>query len=145
MCVAVSVGLLDSAITYAWNSAVIELRNKIRDFGLTVVPQLTGTPFDEKKLLDLKDAELLSLCLSLNLITEQGYFFLDQCRDVRNNFSSAHPPLGVVDDHEFILFLSRCAKYALNDTKNPKGVDTHGFLKALKAARFVKTQKEAWV
>jgi len=36
MCVAVAAGLLDSAINYAWNAAVIELRDKVRRFGLTV-------------------------------------------------------------------------------------------------------------
>ena len=30
MCVAVSVGLFDSAINYVWNSAVIELRDKVK-------------------------------------------------------------------------------------------------------------------
>ena len=37
MCVAASVGLLDSAINYAWNAAMIELRNKVRSFGIHIV------------------------------------------------------------------------------------------------------------
>ena len=40
MCVAVAAGLLDSAINYAWNAAIVELRAKVRRFGLTVVPQV---------------------------------------------------------------------------------------------------------
>jgi hypothetical protein len=67
--------------------------------------------FDETALLDLKDAEVLSLCLKLNLVTEQGYFYLDQCRDIRNNFSAAHPSVGPLDDHEVINFINR---YVLN-------------------------------
>jgi hypothetical protein len=94
MCVAVSAGLFDSAINYAWNAAVVELRSKVRRFGLTVIHHVTGSTFDEAALLDLKDAELLSLCLKLNLISEDGFFFLDQCRDTRNNFSAAHPSMG---------------------------------------------------
>ena len=63
MCVAVSSGLFDSAINYIWNASVIELRDKIRRFGLNVVEQVTGkSGFDETKLNDLKDAELLELC-----------------------------------------------------------------------------------
>ena len=66
MCVAVATGLFDSAINYAWNAAVVELRAKVRRFGLTVIPQVTGKQFDEAALIDLKDADLLQLCLKLN-------------------------------------------------------------------------------
>jgi hypothetical protein len=145
MCVSVSVGLLDAAINYAWNSSMIELRNKVRAFGVHVVAQISGKDFDDKILDELQDSELLTLCLSLNLITEEGYFMLDQCRDIRNNFSAAHPPIGTVDAYEYTNFLSRCAKYALNDLKNPRGVDTAAFLKAVKEKRFSQFQLEEWV
>jgi len=60
MCVAVASGLFDSAINYIWNSSVIELREKVKRFGLNVVEQITGkSNFDDQALLDLKDAELL--------------------------------------------------------------------------------------
>ena len=39
LCVAVSAGLFDSAINYAWNSTVVELRKKIVRFGLPIVAQ----------------------------------------------------------------------------------------------------------
>jgi hypothetical protein len=146
MCVAVASGLFDSAINYAWNSAIIELRQKVRRFGLNVVRQVAGkTDFDEAQLLDLKDAELLDLCLKLNLITEDGFFFLDQCRDLRNNFSAAHPPVGKLDDSEFLAVLNRCAKYALGDEKNPVGVDIQDFVGAIKGAKFSKEQRDQWV
>ncbi|MDA2926790.1 hypothetical protein MYX78_06090, partial [Acidobacteria bacterium AH-259-G07] len=146
MCVAVANGLFDAAINYSWNSAVVELRNKVRRFGIHVVPQIIiDRDFDEKALVDLKDAELLDLCLSLNLITEEGYFFLDQCRETRNNFSSAHPALGAVDDHEFLTFLNRCAKYALTSTRNPKGVDTQSFIQAIHGNKFSEEQEDEWI
>jgi hypothetical protein len=145
MCVAVSVGLLDAAINYAWNSSMTELRNKVRAFGVAVVQQTTGKSFDEETLRDLQDSELLSLCLSLNLLTEEGYFMLDQCRDIRNNFSAAHAPIGTVDAYEYANFLNRCARYALNDSKNPRGVDTTAFISAVKADRFNRFQLSEWV
>jgi len=145
MCVAVATGLFDSAINYVWNSAILELRERVRDFGLQVVPQIINKSFDEKALLELKDAELLDLCTSLNLITEDGFFFLNQCREVRNNFSAAHPPMGTLDDKEFILFLSRCTKYALAETVNPKGVNMHAFISALKSSRFSNVQEAEWL
>ncbi|MBX5145381.1 hypothetical protein [Rhizobium lentis] len=145
MCVAVATGLFDSAINYAWNAAIIELREKVRRFGLTVVPQVTGKSFDERTLLELKDADLLSLCLRLNLIAEEGYYLLDQCRDIRNNFSAAHPSMGALDETEFLAFLNRCAKHALSTEKNPRGVDIQGFIAAVKGTRFNAAQLTAWV
>lgn len=145
MCVAVSVGLFDAAINYAWNSSVLQLQERVRNFGLNVVGQILGQKFDEDKLRDLKDAELLSLCLKLNLISEDGFFFLDQCRDTRNNFSAAHLSIGVVNDREFTAFLNRCVRYALSSTSNPKGVDIKGFIDAVKGSRFTEAQLNTWL
>ena len=145
MCVAVASGLFDAAINYVWNASIVELREKVRRFGIAVVPQvLDDYNFDEDALLDLKDAELLELCLKLNLIGKDDYFFLDQCRATRNSFSVAHPAEGVVDENEFITFLGRCQKHALSSGQNPKGVDTKKMLSALKAARFKRDQREEW-
>jgi hypothetical protein len=145
MCVAVATGLFDSAINYAWNAVVVELRSKVRRFGLKVVPQVTGTAFDETSLVNLRDADLLELCLKLNLISEEGYFLLDQNRDIRNNFSVAHPSIATLDEDEFLNFLSRCGRYALSDESNPKGVDLQALLSALKVSRFTPHQLEEWV
>ncbi|WP_206622062.1 hypothetical protein [Mesorhizobium sp. M7A.F.Ca.MR.176.00.0.0] len=145
MCVAVASGLFDAAINYVWNAAILELREKVRRFGIAVVPQvLDDKSFDQDALLDLKDAELLDLCLKLNLIGDDDYFFLDQCRATRNSFSAAHPAEGVVDEDEFLAFLSRCQKHALSSVRNPKGVDTRAMLAALKTARFKRDQREEW-
>ena len=97
MCVAVSTGLFDSAINYIWNATILHLRDRVREFGLPVVGQIQQQDFEEAHLLDLQDSELLDLCLKLNLITEDGFFFLDQCRAMRNNFSAAHPSIGKIN------------------------------------------------
>ena len=105
MCIAVSTGLFDAAINYVWNASILHLRNKIRTFGLAVVAQILQRDFEEKHLLEIQDSNLLELCLKINIVDEDGFFFLDQCRDVRNNFSAAHPTLGEFNDREFIIFL----------------------------------------
>lgn len=146
MCVSVSVGLFDSAINYVWNSSIIELRNKVKNFGLNIVGQLLSkNDFDESKLNDLKDSELLDLCLKLNLITEDGFFFLDQCREIRNNFSAAHPTIGEIDNHEFINFSNRCIKYALSNENNPVGIHISEFLNILKNSKFSQEQQSMWI
>ncbi len=144
MCVAVSTGLFDGAVNYAWNAAILHLRDKVRNFGLPVVAQILEKDFEGKHLLELQDSKLLDLCLKLNLLNEDGYFFLDQCRDVRNNFSAAHPTLGKINDREFVTFLNRCVKYALGESSSPKGVDIGAYISALKGPRFSKGQCDVW-
>ena len=98
MCVAVSTGLFDSAVSYVWNATVLNLRQRMRGFGLNVVSQMLHKQFEDSDLIQLRDHELTTLCLQLNLISEEGFFFLDQCRDIRNNFSAAHPTMGNIND-----------------------------------------------
>lgn len=145
MCVAVSTGLFDGAMNYIWNAAILQLRTKVRDFGLPIVAQILQSDFEEKHLVELQDSRLLELSLKLNLVNEDGFFFLDQCRDVRNNFSAAHPTLGTVNDREFTTFLNRCVRYALADASSPKGVDIGSFISAVKGARFNANQCSVWV
>jgi hypothetical protein len=145
MCIAVSTGLFDSAINYSWNASVLQLREKVKNFGLPVVAQILQKDFEETHLLDLQDSQLLELCVKLNLVSEDGFFFLDQCRNIRNNFSAAHPTIGTLNDREFITFLNRCVKYALADSASPRGIDIGAFISAVKGARFTDGQCSVWV
>ena len=145
MCIAISTGLFDGAINYAWNATILHLRQRVREFGLAVVSQILQRQFEERDLIELQDSELLDLCLKLNLITEDGYFFLNQCRDTRNNFSAAHPTIGKINDREFITFLNRCVRYALSDEVSPKGVDISDFISAIKGTRFTEEQLKVWI
>lgn len=145
MCVAVHTGLFDSALNYIWNICVTAMRDKVRHFGLGAVSQIIGQPFDEEKLLDLRDAQLLELCLNLNLITEEGFFYLDHNREMRNNFSAAHPSMGTLNDTELFAFLNRAVVHALGGDKNPRGVDLQGLMKAISSARFNTDQLGHWV
>ena len=144
-CIAVATGLFDAAINYIWNAAVLALREKVRDFGLHVIPQiLDDRSFDEASLVDLKDADLLELCHKLNLITGQAYHFLDQCRATRNSYSVAHPSDGTVDEDEVVYFISQCQKYALSNVQHSRGVDTKALLGSLSAAKFSADQLNEW-
>ena len=144
-CIAVATGLFDAAINYIWNAAILALREKVRDFGLHVIPQiLDDRSFDEASLVDLKDADLLELCHKLNLITGQAYHFLDQCRATRNSYSVAHPSDGTVDEDEVVYFISQCQKYALSNVQHARGVDTKALLGSLSAAKFSANQLNEW-
>ncbi len=145
MCVAVATGLFDGAINYIWNVTVLHLRQRIRDFGLPAVSQILQRQFEEDDLKDLQDSNLIEFCLKLNLITEDGFFFLDQCRETRNNFSAAHPAIGKINDREFITFLNRCVRSALSDESSLVGIDFDDFISAIKGGRFTEGQCDAWV
>ena len=145
MCVAVSTGLFDGAINYIWNATVQHLRQRMRDFGLPAVSQILQDKFEETNLIELQDSKVIDLCLKLNLVTEDGFFFLDQCRATRNNFSAAHPTIGKINDREFINFLNRCVRYALSNESSPVGVDFSEFISAITGGRFTDGQRDAWV
>lgn len=145
MCVAVSVGLFDGAMNYIWNASILHLRTKVRAYGLSIVAQIKAQDFEEKHLQDLQDHKLLSICLELDILTESGYFLLDQCRAIRNNFSAAHPSMGQINDREFTNFLNRCVKYALADSAIPRGVDIKNFISAIKTDKFTDGQLDLWV
>lgn len=144
LCVAVSVGLFDSAINYVWNSTIVELRQKVIRFGLPIVAQLRSKPLDESNLLEMMDHDLLKLCLELNLITEEGYFKLDQCRAIRNSFSAAHPAMGALDEDEVVNFISRCVRAALGDLNVPAGVNFNDLIAAIKDGQFNVDQTSYW-
>ena len=145
MCVAIATGLFDSAINYAWNATIQHLKQRVREFGLNVVSRMLGEQFEDKDLLDLQDSRLLSLCLQLNLITEDSSFFLDQCRAMRNSFSAAHPAIGQINDREVITFVNRCVRYALSDTNAPVGIDVNEFVDAIHAGLFSDSQLHSWL
>ena len=144
MCVATSVGLFDGAINYIWNAVILTLKRKVKNFGLALVGQTLGKSFDESNLNDYMDSELLDLCYKLELLSEDGYFFLNQCRDIRNNFSSAHPSIARIDDRELINFISRCCKYGITYDYSLQGVNVSDFLNSIKGRKLEDEELNIW-
>lgn len=144
MCVAVSVGLFDGAINYIWNAVIVALKQKVKNFGLALVGQTLGRKFEENDLNNYMDSKLLELCYKLELLSEDGYFFLNQCRDIRNNFSSAHPSIAPIDDRELINFISRCCKYGITDDYSLQGVNVSDFLSSIKDRKLGEEELTVW-
>jgi len=144
MCVATSVGLFDGAINYIWNAVILNLRARAKSFGLGYISQILNKKFEEDDLNDLMDSELLDLCHKLELLSEEGYFFLNQCRDIRNNFSSAHPSLAQIDDRELINFISRCCKHGISADYALQGIHIADFIDTIKKDKLSKDAIEAW-
>ena len=88
----------------------------VREFGLPVVAKTVQGDFEEQHLIELQDSQLLELALKLGLISEDGFFFLDQCRETRNNFSAAHPTI----EHQILpMVILVTVKHILNIGPNP--------------------------
>ncbi len=122
-CIASSVGLFDGAIVYVWNSVVTELKDKVRAFGLEMIKQISNSGKSDNFLEEIKDYELIELCYQLNILNKEGRYYLQQCRDIRNNASIAHPTTIKIDDRELINFISRCCKYGLSASSEVVGID----------------------
>jgi hypothetical protein len=144
MCVATSVGLFDGAINYIWNAVILNLRLRIQSFGLGYVSQVLNKKFEDDDLYDLMDSELIDLCHKLELLSEDGFFFLNQCRDVRNNFSAAHPNIAQIDDRELINFVSRCCKYGISSDYALQGIRIADFVDAIKTGKFIQATLDMW-
>ncbi len=145
MCIAISAGLFDGAVNYAWNLAVTGLRERVLQYGVGVVSKVTNDQeFDESKLLQMRDSDLIQLCLNLNLLSEDAYFRLNQCRDVRNHFSAAHPPIGPLTEYEVQNFINNVLTYAWSSDDNPKGIDIQELIRAIKNGRFSEEQMRHW-
>lgn len=144
MCIASSVGLFDGAINYIWNATIITLKTRLKNFGLGVVAQILDKTITEDDLNELMDSQLLDICYKLELLSEEGYFFLNHCRDMRNNFSSAHATIGNLDDRELISFISRCCKYGLTPDYNLTGINISDFIVSVKSSKLNEEQIEEW-
>lgn len=144
MCIAINAGLFDSAINYIWNAAILALRDKVRSFNLNIVASIKQKDFEEKDLLDLQDSELLQLVLQLNIIDEAAYFFLSQARATRNNYSAAHPSVGMINEYELVAFCNRCIEHALVNPTSHMGFDIPLFLSNLKGGLFNEIQLPYW-
>jgi len=145
MCVATSVGLFDGAVNYIWNAVIINLKMKVRNFGLGFVAQTLNRNFEEEDLNELMDSTLLDICYKLELLSQEGFFFLNQCRDIRNNFSTAHPSIAQIDDRELINFISRCCKYGITEDYKLSGLNISDFITAIKSYKFEEVQINEWV
>lgn len=146
VCIASSVGLFDGAINYIWNATIISLRSRLKNFGIGSVAQaLNKTLSDESDIDELMDSELLDICYKLELLSEEGYFLLGHCRDMRNNFSTAHPSIGNIDDRELLVFISRCCKYGLNSDCNLTGINLNDFLSSVKSNKLDDYQINEWI
>ena len=138
MVVAIRVGLFSSAVNEMWNTTVLVLRDKIRSFGLNEANQFLTIKLDEKKFKELKDKELLDISVELGLLSEDSYFFLNHCREIRNNYSSAHPASSMLDGAELNYFIHQCVKQVLSNEIKLIGFRSDEFITSISKSKLDK-------
>jgi hypothetical protein len=135
MVVAIRVGLFSSAVNEMWNTTILALRDKITGFGLDEANQFLTIKLDNKKFKELKDKELLDISVELGLLSEDSYFFLNHCREIRNNYSSAHPANQVLDGDELNYFIHQNVKQVLSNEIRYIGFRSDEFIGTLKKSK----------
>ena len=136
---AVEAGLNDAAINYVWNLAIFDLQRKILVYGISYFSAAInwdGKPLKTiEDLREVKDYQIISGCFSLGIIATEAHFFLEQCREIRNSFSTAHLPLGEIDRLETFNFIKNCIKYVLTFDLPAPGLQIKDLIESLTIER----------
>ncbi len=128
---AINAGLNDAAINYVWNLVEEDLRSKVVAYGIEYFAdavKLPGLRTREGLVEDIKSAQLLEGCFLLGIIGKEAYFYLDHCREVRNQYSAAHMTSAELDLMETGNFIKNCIKYSLGHDLPAAGFSLKEFL-----------------
>jgi len=119
---------------YFWNEAMNDLRRKVISYGIEYFPAPPNKPLtDEESLREsLNDYELIEGCYQLGIIAKEAWFFLQQCRDIRNQYTAAHLSDSQVDVLEAQNFIKNCVKYVLTQDPPSPGFSMRDFMERLR-------------
>ena len=110
--IACMAGLNDAAINYIWNLTMYDLYRKIVTYGIEYFASAiswNGSPLRTvEDLHEVKDYEIINGAYSLGILLPEAHFHLQYCREIRNKFSTAHYPIGEVDNIELLNFVKNC-------------------------------------
>ncbi|MFF1291595.1 hypothetical protein ACFVXR_29960 [Bacillus thuringiensis] len=132
MVVSIRVGLFSSAVNDMWNTAILALRQKVKSFGYKEAATFLKRDIDEEVLKQMMDKELIDVCFSLGFLDDDAYYFINNCRDLRNNYSSAHPSNSMLDGVELDYFMHQCIKHILGNDVQYEGFPVSDFMSILK-------------
>ena len=143
--VALQVNLNDSAINYIWNLTIFDLYQKIVKYGIDYFASAInweGKPLKKiEDLQEVKDYQVIDGAYALGIIPDEAQFFLQQCREIRNNFSAAHYPMGELDRFETMNFIKNCIKYVLTYDLPVPGVQIKDLIARLSAEKLNKGEE----
>jgi len=121
MVVSIRVGLFSSAVNDMWNTAILALRQKVKSFGYSEASKFLKKEINEKILNQMFDKDLVDICVKLGFLNNDAYYFINNCRELRNNYSSAHPSSAMLDGMELNYFIHQCIKHILGNSVQIEG------------------------
>lgn len=137
--IAIESGLNDAAINYVWNLAIFDIQKKIVAYGIEYFSSAINwdgqTLHTLEDLREVKDYQLITGAFGLGIIANEAHFFLQQCREIRNNFSTAHFPMGDIDKFETYNFIKNCIKYVLTFDMPARGLQIRDLIESLTLER----------
>jgi hypothetical protein len=125
---AAGVGLWDSVMLYFWNEAMHDLRRKVVAYGIEYFPSTQKLSDQDSLREDINDYELIEGCFQLGIISKEAWFFLQQCRDIRNQYTAAHLSDSQIDMMEALNFIKNCVKYVLTHELPSPGFSIRDFM-----------------
>lgn len=148
MCAATASGLLDCSINHAWNAVIETLRKKVQNLGFHTASQFVCEKIDETTFNKMSDRTFLSHCHKLNIISNNGFDKLNECRENRNLYSAAHPTTQLNNkkrfDFDFVSFLELCVYYAFIGKQNSTAINIEEFVKFINSRSTESEQINHW-
>lgn len=131
---AAEAGLWDAAVLYFWNETMNDLRRKVVSYGIEYFPNPQGKRLTDEESLreNVNDYELIEGCYQLGIISKEAWFFLQQCREIRNQYTAAHLSDSQIDPLEAQNFIKNCVKYVLTHEPPSPGFSIRDFMERLK-------------
>ncbi|WJE48934.1 hypothetical protein QRD90_06970 [Peribacillus frigoritolerans] len=145
MVVSIRMGLFSAAVNDMWNTAILALRQKVRNFGYSEAASFLERDINEKILAEIRDKDLIDICVELGFLDDDSYFFINTCREIRNNYSSAHPSSSMLDGTELNYFMHQCTKHILSNDTQYEGFPVSNFMSVIKQDRIDTQTKETFV
>ena len=146
---ALQVDLNDAAINYIWNLTIDDLYKRIKKYGIDYFASAinwNGKPLKNKEdLIEVKDYQIINGAYALGILPDEAQFFLQQCREIRNKFSTAHYPMGELDKLETMNFIKNCIKYVLTYDLPTPGIQIKDLIARLSIDRLNKGEEITFI
>lgn len=133
-----AIGLFDASLNYVWNEVVVNLRQKIVNYGLD---EFYDAALDEKRrehysgesdLSGIKDRTLLNTCRKLEWISDIVYKKLCHILDMRNQVGASHPTTYNINSYELLGWLKTCVDEVITDKPSNSAITVRKLIENVK-------------
>lgn len=133
-----AIGLFDASLNFVWNEVIVNLRTKIKLYGLdlffdaAVGEKIRDQYYNEEHLAGIKDKTLLDTCRKLELINDLVYTKLSHILTMRNEIGSSHPNNYSINSYELLGWLQTCITEVIQVTPSAAAMTVKAIVDNLK-------------